>query len=1289
MGGEGAEKEEGILVGDDRARLAQPRIGANALEVTMEAIIASLLAQMGLNIATGIAADQIRAFFKDDSGIVGRSIQATCGGFPEIEEGAKEALQRWSSSDTFTDFLVRIHAGERDLADEIITSFIEEGDFYIPKEEDLQTLAVEIVTAFLGMLLRALYQSEEGLPVFANRMEEIHAEDRRSFEDLRAQISEVRSILTITDQHVEPESLPNPAHRDLVAKVDLVRDLINRGLTQSARADLEDIRNDIDLIPTELEFRIITNLGACALAEEDFDSACTLLEEAYELQRENVKAIANAAVAAHLRQHSARAIELALKARELDSQNPQATAIFIAELGEAGESAQLEQLVATEEWIVHDPQCGLVLANIRAQQSRFEEAAVLCQSIIEVAPKDANAHLALSHCLFNQAQSGYSPNAYTVESLALLEKAESEATQAIEILRRTQLMARRHEALVVRGIARVLLGATDDAMRDLDEVLVENPSHADAAFNKVLLLLQEDQIREARRVIENIHDPARHAETVLPLADAFLATGDPAAAADLLRGTVTLEDPDWKDIRRAEILSMAEAKVGAEDSVEPLLSMALARDSDNPRLLTVAAVRREILGESSDSEDLLKRALEHAEASDRLEIQLRLGAHYYALGRYAEAADCLAQVVNKVPSHPAATQLLSCLVNSRQLREALDWARTMRSVNRRTPKVALEVEAQILDHVGDLKAALLCLEEICSRTDATSVDQVKLASAQFRYGNHDAALKAVSRIDASTLRHEPRSLLAVAQMKLLLGQPDYLNDAYLARRYGIDDPSAYLGYFAMFLGRDRDWVEPEVIEPGCVVLLESNSEEHWWQILENGEERLGSHEVEQNEELAQRLRGKTVGDTVVIREDIEQLSYTIKAIQSKFVRAFQEIGEEFSTRFPGNKGLSRIEVGDDDFTKLFQGVDQRDEFVRKMHSMYMEGRLPFASFCSSIGRSVVEVWRVSTWHATADNDWTRIRFGTGTVEEAREASALDQSDGIVLDLLALLTIYELKIAEHLKNHFQYIAVPQYVVDELQRVHDLTMMGPAPASWLGKDRDGRYSLVETTEGDWANWQGYIRSVLQFAQSFERIASYPLLEAEDSKKMMDVLTPAGAGSIYAGNEQPAAGVLLVCDDLGLSQVAHSFGIKAVNTQVVLQKLHESSEITDAEYATWIERLVLMNYRFVRVSPKDVMQRLEVNGYMTSDGTRAMFSTLEGPDCSEESAVRVAAEALIELAKNAPPQQVDLLLSLVVAVLRHGREPGSVLLAFRETIASRLALVPHIRDWLLRAIDMHIQV
>ena len=155
--------------------------------------------------------------------------------------------------------------------------------------------------------------------------------------------------------------------------------------------ELEELINENEEIPDDLKFRIITNLGACALAVGDFEDARDRLLEAYELQPDSQKGIVNAALAAQLDDDSEHAMELARKARELDPKDSQATSILLRELWETGNTEHFEKLILTEEWVTRDKQCAMDLATIRMQESRFDEAAALCRVLIGADLENAHA----------------------------------------------------------------------------------------------------------------------------------------------------------------------------------------------------------------------------------------------------------------------------------------------------------------------------------------------------------------------------------------------------------------------------------------------------------------------------------------------------------------------------------------------------------------------------------------------------------------------------------------------------------------------------------------------------------------------------------------------------------------------------------------------------------------------------------------------------------------------------------------------------------------------------------
>ena len=377
---------------------------------------------------------------------------------------------------------------------------------------------------------------------------------------------------------------------------------------------------------------------------------------------------------------------------------------------------------------------------------------------------------------------------------------------------------------------------------------------------------------------------------------------------------------------------------------------------------------------------------------------------------------------------------------------------------------------------------------------------------------------------------------------------------------------------------------------------------------------------------------------------------------------------------------------DDDFSQVFQSIELRSQFVSNGEGLYQAGQLPFASFCSLIGRSALEVWPEYIMQPSA-----RIHFGSSAVREVMKAGELlDEATYVVLDMVALLTVHRLGISEHLRKRFSRVAVPQMVFDELQNVVNTMRISRPPVGHMGKDEEGRYTHTELPQGEWIRRQGYAESVLELADSLERIPSYLLLGADEPEELMDALTPAGAGAVLAGDKLPMAKQVLASDDRLQSDIARSLGVGTVNTQLLLFELARTDVITYEEYSSYVEELARMNYWYVHIGPKDILQRLEASHYRITEGIRSLLKSLQGPDCPEEAAASVAAEIIASIAKKSLLQHLgEQLLSLLISEMRTGRHSNQVLIEFKREIAVKLNLAPLQRDRILQMVDLYMRV
>ena len=124
--------------------------------------------------------------------------------------------------------------------------------------------------------------------------------------------------------------------------------------------------------------------------------------------------------------------------------------------------------------------------------------------------------------------------------------------------------------------------------------------------------------------------------------------------------------------------------------------------------------------------------------------------------------------------------------------------------------------------------------------------------------------------------------------------------------------------------------------------------------------------------------------------------------------------------------------------------------------------------------------------------------------------------------------------------------------------------------------------------------------------------------------------------------------------------------------------------------LARLAVLNYRFLSVKPADILRLLEANGFLTDEGSRALLSTLKGPECSQESAVSVVAELIETLTlRGLPEQQETLLVSVLLGHLRRGRETTTALQDCLHQLQPRLALTLPVRARVSSLVIQYIKI
>ncbi len=70
------------------------------------------------------------------------------------------------------------------------------------------------------------------------------------------------------------------------------------------------------------------------------------------------------------------------------------------------------------------------------------------------------------------------------------------------------------------------------------------------------------------------------------------------------------------------------------------------------------------------------------------------------------------------------------------------------------------------------------------------------------------------------------------------------------------------------------------------------------------------------------------------QHNLDELTYEIIEVQSKFVHAYQQTLAEFPKWFPDHMGIQRVSVEGDDISKVLRPVDVRHNYVSGIVAEY-------------------------------------------------------------------------------------------------------------------------------------------------------------------------------------------------------------------------------------------------------------------------------------------------------------------------------------------------------------------
>jgi hypothetical protein len=445
-------------------------------------------------------------------------------------------------------------------------------------------------------------------------------------------------------------------------------------------------------------------------------------------------------------------------------------------------------------------------------------------------------------------------------------------------------------------------------------------------------------------------------------------------------------------------------------------------------------------------------------------------------------------------------------------------------------------------------------------------------------------------------------------------------------RLYFEDEAAHGNFVAFFLqhGEKTSLREPPAVvtsESAALLSVEKGPER--WVVIENENPLSSRGEFAETSEVASRLIGRAIGDVIELPGLALSEKATVRAIQTKFVRAFQDSLTHFHQRFPDTPFLQQVHVGtgnEFDPAPIIATLKERRAFVEKCFEVYATEPCPLYLFATRVGISELEAIK-----ALAHRPGSVVKCSETTPYEFAQAVQVGLSvEPIVMDISAIVTLT-------LLDAWQYVdPTKKYIVS--QNTKDTVNGWLQEAADVRLQEGGHVSVTE--HGD-----------LVFQDSTEDQRSRRLAELEKMQNLVEThcdsrssegmaaLAPerrrtyeqvVGFHNIESMSLAKEYDALLWSDDLVLGLIAQAdFGVKRIWTQLALRCFVDSGSASIGDFNLGTAKLAAWDYVNTVWSPETVI----------SAGHETHWETQEWPfkqciDLIAKAPLPIAARARIAL-------------------------------------------------------------
>jgi len=439
------------------------------------------------------------------------------------------------------------------------------------------------------------------------------------------------------------------------------------------------------------------------------------------------------------------------------------------------------------------------------------------------------------------------------------------------------------------------------------------------------------------------------------------------------------------------------------------------------------------------------------------------------------------------------------------------------------------------------------------------------------------------------------------------------NIAYETRRRFFESSEAhdkFIGLSIHLEQNNKHPINPEVVSNDCVVCIIAEKEIIYL-IIEDRDDYVRSRgEISHSSFEAKQLVGRKIGDKVCISKNHPDRVVEIKAVLHKFNYGFKDSMQLIGETFANESSLRQFTIGNTgdfktDFKALFDGLDAAEENNTLVEQYYLSGTFPIGAIAEIKSVNPINIWR----HFISDS-----KFGINTFGDLSELPKANEllinGVPVILDILALCTIFETGLSEILVNSETELIIVQSTMDLIRNLlDDLEKSKYSGTMTLGKGNGNYIRHIETPE--------HVQSQILYFEKLENwvISNCQVVSCEASlsinshkkEEYDDLLGESFVDSALAAKERNG---LLYSEEGSMRHLAlHEFQVPGIASFMIAILLQQNEIIDTIKYREITIKLFGMNYCSIPIGPLVVFEAAKMTKYQL---VSPLINVIEGIIC-----------------------------------------------------------------------------